>query len=299
MPATYDDFPRFIVRLEEVVTMVRPSTIVNAIDERSHRSSTGDPSTTAAVTDESIPVVSGAGAGRRVLDGAFAVLEALANADRGLGLTALASASGLPKTSAYRLAEQLLALGAVHRVDHRYFVGARVGRIGQRWQPDPLLREAGQTPVHTLAVQSRATASLRILEEHRLRVICTTAPHGHAFLPNPADPESTARTATGRVLYASQASTDEAALPACWSRAEWRRLRARIRDISATVVDHQEAVVGICCVSAPVWWPDGTCAGAVTAVVQSPKPPQKLNDLVLAAAHGIGARLCLPIPRRD
>jgi DNA-binding IclR family transcriptional regulator len=271
--------------------MVRPSTVVKVSDQRLHRSPPTDPSRTATATDGCARSVSGAGTGRGVLDGAFAVLEALADADRGLGLTALASASGLPKTSTYRLAEQLLALGALHRVDHRYFIGARVGRIGQRWQPDPFLREAGQAPVHTLAVQACATASLRILEEDSLRVICTTAPHGQAFLPNPADPESTARTATGRVLYASRAGTDDGALPGCWSPREWRRLRACIREVGATIVDQQEAVPGVCCVSAPVWWPDGTCAGAVTALQQARKPSPNLRDLVVAAARSIGARL--------
>ena len=225
-----------------------------------------------------------------MLDGAFAVLDALAATD-GLGLTALADASGLPKSSAYRLAEQLAALGAVQRVQRRYYVGARIGHIGQRWQPDPLLRKAAQAPVHTLAVQSRATASLRILHDDRLRAICTTAPHGHAYLPNPADPESTARTATGRVLYATQASAEEGALPGCWTRREWRRLRARIRDAHATVVDHQEAIAGICCVSAPVWWPNGSCAGAITAVVHATRPPHDLRDQVVFAARSITARL--------
>jgi hypothetical protein len=119
--------------------------------------------------------------------GAFAVLDALAQADAGLGLTGLARASGLAKTSAYRLAEQLVTLGAVQRVDERYYVGARVGRIGQQWQPDPFLRRAAQATVHALAVKSRAVASLRILHEHRLRMICGTMPHGHACMPNPAD----------------------------------------------------------------------------------------------------------------
>jgi DNA-binding IclR family transcriptional regulator len=114
--------------------------------------------------------------GRGVLEGAFAILEALADTDGGLALTALAGASGLAKTSAYRLAdaEQLVAVGAVQRLDHRYYIGARLGRIGQRSQPDPVLRAAAQAPVHTLAVHSRATASLRIPHEDRLRVICTT-----------------------------------------------------------------------------------------------------------------------------
>jgi len=235
---------------------------------------------------------------RGVLDGAFAVLDALAHADGGLALTALANASGLAKTSAYRLAEQLTALGAAQRVDRRYYIGARIGHLGQTWQPDPVLREAGQTAVHTLAVRSRTTASLRTLHEDRLRMICTTGPHGHVYLPNPADPDSTARTATGRVLYATRAGIDERALPCCWTLREWRDLRAHVRDAHATVVDHQEAIAGICCVSAPVWAPDGSCAGAVTAVVQACVPPRNLRDLVLCAARSINERLRLPPGRR-
>jgi IclR family acetate operon transcriptional repressor len=229
-------------------------------------------------------------AGRGVLEGAFAILEALADADGGLGLTALAGGSGLAKTTAYRLAEQLVAVGAVQRREHRYYIGARLGRIGQRWQPDPVLRAAAQAPVHTLAVHSRATAALRILHEDRLRVICTTVPHGHAYLPNPAERESTARTATGRILYATTVTTD-VALPGCWTAHQWRQLRERIRDADATVIDQQDAFPGTCCVSAPVWWPNGTCAGAVTAVLQAAKAPPQLRELVVCAARSIGALL--------
>ena len=269
--------------------MVRPSTVWKVIDDRSDGSAHAESPPTPAPPDSSTPLPADC-TGRGVLDGAFAVLEAIADADGGLGLTALAGASGLAKTSAYRLAEQLVALGAVQRVHHRYYIGARLGRIGQRWQPEPVLRQAAQAPVHTLAVQSRAMASLRILHGDRLRVICSTAPHGHAYLPTPADRESTARTATGRVLYATRAGTD-GGLPGCWTAREWRQLRECIRDVHATVVDHQEAFPGICCVSAPVWWPNGSCAGAVTALLQAAKPTPNLRDLVVCAARRIGARL--------
>jgi len=136
--------------------------------------------------------------------GAFAVLEALGHADGGLGLTGLARASGLANTSAYRLAQQLIELGVVQYVDHTYYVGHRIWRLGQHRQPDPALRQAGQAPLHILAVQSRAVASLRILHDGRLRAICITLPQGHPYIPESADAESTARTATGRVHYASR-----------------------------------------------------------------------------------------------
>jgi hypothetical protein len=71
--------------------------------------------------------------GRGVLDGALAVLDALAAADDGPGLRALVRATGLAKASAYRLAEQLVSLGAAQRLGRRYYVGERIGRIGRRW----------------------------------------------------------------------------------------------------------------------------------------------------------------------
>jgi DNA-binding IclR family transcriptional regulator len=228
--------------------------------------------------------------GRTVLDGAFSVLDALAHADEGLGLTELARASGLAKSSAHRLAEQLLTLGALERVSHRYFVGSRMMRIGQRWQPDPVLRHCAQRPVHTLAVQSRATASLRILHDNRLRYICLAMPHGHAYVPDHLDPESIARTATGRVLYAAQ-PPGEVALPDCWTQREWRELRDSLTDPRATVVDHQDAVPGICCVSAPVWWPNGSCAGAITVSVHANELPVGLPALLSHAASRIGTAL--------
>lgn len=231
--------------------------------------------------------------GRRVLDGAFAVLDALAHADDGLGLTALARATGLAKTSTHRLAEQLVVLGAVQCVEHRYYVGTLIGRIGQRWQPDPLLRRAAQRPVHNLAVQAGATASLRILHQERLRLICATAARGQAHFSDPADSESIARTATGRVLYAAQPS-GASGLPDCWTPQEWGRLRESVRELGATVTDRQEAFPGICCVSAPVWWPNATCAGAVTVLMLSPTLPPHLPALVSHTARRIAAALRRP-----
>jgi DNA-binding IclR family transcriptional regulator len=219
-----------------------------------------------------------AASGRTVLDGAFSVLDALAHADEGLGLTALARSSGLAKSSAHRLAEQLVTLGAVERRNHRYFVGPRMMRIGQRWQPEPVLRRCAQRPVHALAVKSRAMASLRILHENRLRYICASVPHRHAYMPDHIDPESIARTATGRVLYAAQ-PPGKISLP------------DSLADPRATVIDHQDAVPGICCISAPVWWPNGACAAAVTVSVHASNPPVGLPSLVSHIASRIGTAL--------
>jgi DNA-binding IclR family transcriptional regulator len=133
-------------------------------------------------------------------------------------------------------------------------------------------------------------ASLRILCERRLRYVCAAVPRGHAYLPDPADQESIARTATGRVLYATQPARD-VTLPDSWTRREWRHLRESLRDPRATVIDHQDAVAGVCCVSAPVWWPNGTCTGAVTVSVHANDLPVGLPTLVSHTACRIGAAL--------
>jgi DNA-binding IclR family transcriptional regulator len=232
---------------------------------------------------------------RGVLDGAFAVLDALAHADEGLGLTALARASGLAKTSVHRLAEQLVMLGAVQCVEQRYYVGPRMLRIGQRWQPDPWLRRFAQAPVHALAVQSHAMASMRVLHEDRLRYVCAAVPRGHVCMPDPADPESIARTATGRVLYATQPA-GSGTPPECWTPRDWSHLRESLRDPRATVVDRQDAMAGICCVSAPVWMPNGTCAGAVTVTVHGDLPVG-LPGLVSHTACRIGGALQQSMPK--
>jgi IclR family transcriptional regulator, acetate operon repressor len=270
--------------------MAQDNAATNVINGVSTGSAGPTPPTSPAAQTGSSQPTAGTGPGRGVLDGAFAILEALARTDDGLGLTALAHTSGLAKASAYRLAEQLVELDAVHREDCRYYIGPRIGRLGQRWQPDPLLRQAAQAPVHHLAVQSGATASLRILHEDKLRLICATTRHGQTCLPMPADPQSTARTATGRVLYAAQPA-DSVALPDCWTARQWRQLRDSIRDPHATVVDHQDAFPGICCVAAPVWSPNRTCVGAVTVLVQAATPAANLPDLVVHAARRIGDRL--------
>jgi DNA-binding IclR family transcriptional regulator len=105
-----------------------------------------------------------------------------------------------------------------------------------------------------------------------------------------ADPESIARTATGRVLYATQPAGD-VTLPDCWTAREWRELRESIRDPHATVVDHQDAVAGMCCVSAPVWWPDGACVGALTVMFEANELPVGLPTLVSYTARRIGTAL--------
>ena len=202
----------------------------------------------------------------------------------------MAHISGLAKTSAYRLAEQLVDLGAVQRIGHRYYVGPQLARIGRQWQPDPRLREISQAPVHALAVQARCDmTALVILDGDRMRVVSATARRGCAYCPDALDPETVARTAAGRVLYATRRR--DAALPDCWTPLEWRNCASASVIRTRRSADQQDAVPGVCSVSAPVWYPNGDCAAAVFALVYAATLPPNSPPLVLSAARRIDAAL--------
>jgi len=84
--------------------------------------------------------------------------------DDGLGLDRACCASGVAKTSTYR-SRTMGRLGAVQCIEHRYYVGALIGRMASGGKPDPLLRRAAQGPVAQFVGQGGAMAALRIMHE--------------------------------------------------------------------------------------------------------------------------------------
>ncbi|MCG8917213.1 IclR family transcriptional regulator [Actinokineospora sp. PR83] len=73
------------------------------------------------------PVTSDRSAGEPVLDRAFRLLGAFSVADDSLSLTSLSTRSGLPKSTALRMATRLVGLGALERTgDGRYVIGLRL-----------------------------------------------------------------------------------------------------------------------------------------------------------------------------
>ncbi len=131
--------------------------------------------------------------------------------------------------------------------------------------------------------------ALVILDGDRMRLVSATARTGCTYCPDALDRETVARTAAGRILYATRRG--DAVLPDCWTPREWRPLSEHIGDLHATVADCQDAVPGICSASAPVWYPNGNSAGVVFALVYATSLSPNLSDLVLSTAPRIGAAL--------
>ena len=99
-----------------------------------------------------------------VLGKAFSILSAFDDKHDTLRLVDLSQRSGVPKPSVYRLAQELVALGLLERVDNGYRIGFSVFALSQRVGTASLLRAVGRPVLVDLVAMTRGTAHLAVLE---------------------------------------------------------------------------------------------------------------------------------------
>lgn len=224
--------------------------------------------------------------GRSVLEGAFALLEAVERNGEA-GPTRLANECGLPKTTAYRLLEQLADLGAVERSRGSYRVGPRMFRLGRTWQPHPRLRAATRAPVNRLVEITGATVGIAVLSRgETLMVDCQV---GETELPIPPHPGMTWPwfTAAGKTLVAAAgpAAPLLGPLPAAWQREA-----AAIRDRGAAF-DREEVMAGVCCAAVPLIGAGAVPVAALCVVTDPAHHLERLADAARQTSRMIGAVL--------
>jgi DNA-binding IclR family transcriptional regulator len=220
-------------------------------------------------------------AGRGVLEGAFALLEALEQAGEA-GLTVLAADSGLPKTSAHRLLEQLISLGAVERSGGVYRMGARVFRLGRTWQPYPGLLAAANGPVRRLAESTGATVAICVLREGRTMAVAGVPGAVAELVPLRPGMTWPWTAAAGKVLVASSPP----GLPIGPVPESWRWTAREIRERGAAF-DREELVPGVSCVAVPLHGARGEVIASLCAMVPADRDLSTLADTVARAARAI------------
>jgi DNA-binding IclR family transcriptional regulator len=99
-----------------------------------------------------------------VLGKAFSILSAFDDDNDTLRLVDLSQRSGVPKPSVYRLAQELVSLGLLERVDNGYRIGFSVFALSQRVGSASLLRTVGRPVLVDLVAMTRGTAHLAVLE---------------------------------------------------------------------------------------------------------------------------------------
>ncbi|WP_308311050.1 helix-turn-helix domain-containing protein [Streptomyces sp. GbtcB6] len=226
------------------------------------------------------------GGGRSVLEGAFALLGAVERAEEA-GLTRLAAECGLPKTTSYRLLEQLVELGAVERSRKGYRMGPRIFRLGQGWQPYPGLRTAARAPARRLARITGATVGLNVLREGQTLVLDWTPGETSGTLGRSLDSGVWPWfTAAGKVLVAGAYPR----LPLGPLPGSWHRQAEAIRD-RGVAFDREEVTAGVCCVAVPVHGPNGAPLASLSVVTDPAHSLDRLAGVVQQTGRMIGAAL--------
>lgn len=225
---------------------------------------------------------------RTVLDGAFVLLDTLERV-REAGLTRLASEGGLPKTTAYRLLEQLVELNAVERSHDRYRIGPRFFRLGQGWKPYPGLRAAAAGPIRSLAAATGMTVGICVLSGGRALAV--------AGIPGELEPLASLRpgmiypwtTAAGKVLVAdANRRVPLGPLPSSWGQTA-----AEIRD-RGLAIDREELVPGVCCVATPLYARRGETVAALCALTPPSAGLSQIANVVGQIGRTITAALQVP-----
>jgi IclR family acetate operon transcriptional repressor len=237
------------------------------------------------VRPETFPATTTSAGGRSVLEGAFALLEAVERAVKA-GPTRLAADCGLPKTTAYRLLEQLADLGAVERSGGSYRVGPRMFRLGRAWQPHPLLRSAAREPIRRLARITGTTVGIAVLWKGETLMVewCPD----DAERPDPLQTRMTWPwfTAAGKVLVATAAPAPLLGpLPASWARES-----AAIRERSAAF-DREEVVTGVCCAAVPLLGASGAPVASLCVLTDPAHHLERLAETTRRTGLLISAAL--------
>ncbi|MFJ9626368.1 IclR family transcriptional regulator [Streptomyces sp. NPDC101175] len=234
---------------------------------------------------DALPAATGSAGGRSVLEGAFALLEAVEQATEA-GPTRLAADCGLPKTTAYRLLEQLADLGAVERCGGSYRVGPGMFRLGRAWQPHPRLRTAAREPMRRLAELTGTTVGIAVLWKGETLMVEWRPDDTER--PDPLQPRMTWPwfTAAGKVLVATAAPASLLGpLPPSWARDA-----AAIRERGAAF-DREEVVSGVCCAAVPLLGAGSTPLAALCVLTDPAHHLERLAEAARRTARVIGMGL--------
>jgi DNA-binding IclR family transcriptional regulator len=240
--------------------------------------------------------------GRSTASRLFAVLFAFDRAHPTMTLTALASATGLPIATTYRLVRELVTAGALERnEDSSYQIGLRLWRQGALAPRQRDLRTIARPVMESLHEATRETVQLAVLES--ARVLCVEKVSGSRSATNITE------VAGGLPLHASGVGkvilgfADPDALPDVGGR-RLRRftvhtnvdpevLDQEVRRTRAEFVAYcrEELTLGTCSVASPVFDAEGVFVAALGVLTGSRASLNRLAPAVRSSAMLISKRL--------
>lgn len=233
-----------------------------------------------------------------------AVLEAFREDRDALALSELARRAGLPKTTAHRLAGELIRCGLLERADGRLRLGLKLFELGQLVPQQRGIRDAARPVMSDLREATRHSVNLGILEGGDVVYV--------DILPGPDSPRLPTRvggrwpahaTAIGKAILAvCDAPTVQAVIDAGLGRVSERTMTSpallrheldRVRK-SGLGYDYEESRPGLVCVASPVLGPGGVAAGALSvsgwsATLNAERVGPAVRTAALTVSRALGA----------
>ncbi|MGV0579348.1 IclR family transcriptional regulator [Mycolicibacterium elephantis] len=238
---------------------------------------------------------------------ALALLNAFDSSASVLGVTALADAAGLPKSTAYRLLVALQSSGFVERRGTGYCVGRRMFELGNlvaACRPRNL-RDVALPFLSDLYELSHETVHLATLEGAEVLYLEKLFGHNKLRVPSHIGKRFPAHcSAIGKAMlaFSDDVTVDAVIRQGLKPRTPYsivvpgnlRRSLKRSRQYGVAY-DREESAIGVACVAAPI-----LCRGEVVAGISISGPPPNYDPVryagaVRKAAAGIAAKLASPI----
>lgn len=218
-----------------------------------------------------------------------------------LPLDRIARGTGLPRSTAHRILEQLVRLQWLQHSSAGYGLGRRAQQLGGGSAHHDDLRAAASPHLHELLIRTGAVVHLGVLDGAQVRYLDKLGGRFAATVPSRVGGSAPAYcTALGKAMLAWLPAEDVEDLVghdlAPRTAQSVNRMSAlhtqltRIRGRHGLALEHGEFVPEISCVAAAIRGPRGPL-GAVSVVAATGTTLERVGPLVLDAARRIAADL--------
>lgn len=226
-----------------------------------------------------------------------------------MSLEQIARSTGLPRSTAHRILDQLVGLEWLEHSVFGYGLGRRARVLGGGGGDHSDLRSAASPYLHDLLLRTGAVIHLGVLDGAQVRYLDKLGGRFAAIVPSRVGGTAPAHcTGLGKAMLAWLDPEDVDLLvgenPTTPTPATIGRLDAlhselsRIRARGGVAVERGEFVTDIACVAAAVRGPRGP-VGAVSVVAAAGTTLDRLGPVVLDAARRIGADIFPDATRRS
>ena len=218
-----------------------------------------------------------------------------------LSLEEVQDATGLPRSTAHRILNQLIALDWVRHTPAGYALGSRALGLGGGDAPEMDLRAAAAETLRSLHLETGLVVHLGVLEGADVRILDKVGGAFAARVPTRVGVRlPAARALVGKAQLAFLPPEDVDALVSLQlaqtpdrpriDLAALHRELVRVRARAGVVLDRGRNHLRLGCVAAPIIGRDGPCGG-ISIVGGAPIDVDKLAPVVVRATRVVAHRL--------